>query len=95
MTGNLFDGVTIDKMLDNGRLLAQMDRVKQLMESRGWMTLQEIAAEVNAPEASVSARLRDLRKQRHGGFIVERRRRGEPSRGLFEYRIAGGGWPFA
>lgn len=37
-----------------------------------------------APEASASARLRDLRR---AGLTVERRRRGDPKAGLWEYRV--------
>ena len=36
------------------------------------------------PEASISARLRDFRKH---GLSVERRRRGDPRAGLWEYRV--------
>jgi hypothetical protein len=49
-----------------------------------WYTLQEISLAVKAPEASVSARLRDLRKPPFN-LIVERRRR---SAGTHEYRVA-------
>jgi hypothetical protein len=52
-----------------------------------WRTLAEISAVIRCPEASVSARLRDLRKNKFGGYLVERRRRGAERRGLFEYRV--------
>ena len=39
------------------------------------------------PQASISARLRDLRKPRNGGYVIERRRRGEAAKGIFEYRM--------
>ena len=31
--------------------------------------------------------LRHMRKQRFGGYLVEKRRRGEPKDGLWEYRL--------
>jgi hypothetical protein len=38
-------------------------------------------------EAGVSARLRDFRKSDFGGHVVNRRRRGECSLGVFEYQL--------
>ena len=49
-----------------------------------WRTLKEIAAATGAPEASVSARLRDLRNERFGGYAVEREYIGD---GLWRYRV--------
>jgi hypothetical protein len=40
-----------------------------------WMTLEELARKTQFPEASISARLRHLRKERHGGYHVEKRRK--------------------
>lgn len=82
-----FDGATFDPVHDSSRLGAQLAAVRQLMGDGLWRTLSEIAAALNAPEASVSARLRDLRKPRFGGFTVIRRRRGEAARGLHEYMV--------
>jgi hypothetical protein len=36
-------------------------------------TLTYLATRIGAPEASVSARLRDLRKPRFGAYIIERK----------------------
>ena len=80
----LFDGRTIDPDRDNGRLFAQLTRVRDLMSDGRWRTLPEIAGAVGDPPQSVSARLRDLRKPRWGSLTVERRHK---SRGLFEYRM--------
>ena len=82
-----FDGETYDRTLDQPRLGRQVLAVLALMQDGHWRTLREIADAVEAPEASVSARLRDLRKARFGRYVVDRRRRGEPSRGLWEYRL--------
>lgn len=51
-----------------------------------WFTLDEIQKSVGGTTASVSARLRDLRKKKFGGWDVQRRHRGDPKRGLYEYR---------
>lgn len=83
---SLFDGPTFEPAKDGERLSAQMERVRSAMLGGAWRSLEELAALTGAPQASVSARLRDLRKARFGALTVERRRRGP---GLFEYRIAG------
>lgn len=83
-----FDGATYEPEHDKARLTSQLERVKALMLDGQWRTLAEIQDSVGGTEASVSARLRDLRKSRFGGFAVDRRRRGMPSTGLFEYRVS-------
>ena len=45
----------------------------------------EIATRINAPESSVSARIRDLRKAKHGGYLIERQ---YVERGLNKYKMA-------
>lgn len=82
-----FDGAAYDPALDQKRLSRQIYRVKALMDDGAWRTLGEINTATNAPEASASACLRDFRKKRWGRNIVEKRRRGEPSNGLWEYRL--------
>ena len=82
-----FDGPTFSPQYDVERLTSQLAKVFTLMRDGHWRTLGEIADSVGGSEAGVSARLRDFRKERFGGHSVERRRRGEPSDGLFEYRL--------
>lgn len=82
-----FQGSTYKQELDEARLGAQLKRVLELMSDEVWRTLREISDAVEAPEASVSSRLRDLRKPQFGGHKVESRRRGEAQRGLWEYRL--------
>lgn len=68
-----FDGITYDHARDSARLGDQMAAVFDLMKDSQWRTLQQISIAVMAPESSVSARLRDLRKPRFGCHRVERR----------------------
>lgn len=42
-------------------------------EREVWLTLGELARKTDFPEASISAQLRHLRKQEHGGYRVEKR----------------------
>lgn len=79
-----FGGVTYEAGKDRERLTRLLDRVRELMIDRQWRTLETIASKTGGSEASVSARLRDLRKPDHGGYQVDRRR---VAGGLFEYRV--------
>jgi len=82
-----FNGSDYNPALDNNRLSNQIGRIFTCMISGEYRTLSEIAEITNDHEASISAQLRHLRKPRFGGYIVEKRRRGVPSSGLFEYRL--------
>lgn len=82
-----FDGATYSPSLDLSRLESQLERVRELMLDSKWRTLDEIHRIVGGSEAGISARLRDLRKPRFGSYQVNRRRRGDATAGLFEYRL--------
>jgi hypothetical protein len=82
-----FNGSDYQPQLDFNRLNGQMNRIRNLMLDGQWRTLSEIQAITGDPAASVSAQLRHLRKPRFGSHLVTKRRRGEPSIGLFEYRV--------
>ena len=81
-----FDGDTYDHDVDGKRLGKQMRLVGSFMGTGKWWTLQEISLATGYPEASISARLRDLRKPRFGEHTVERRRCAEGA-GTWEYRV--------
>jgi len=80
------DGETFHRPRDLSRLNAQARDVFHYMMHGEWRTLADISANTGHPEASVSARLRDLRKPALGGFTVERR---YIARGLYQYRVIG------
>lgn len=99
MTGSLFDGipaappvegvaVTFDgpdlTPADNARLGAQLERVREVIEGGRWWAPEELEAATGYRWASISARLRDFRKVKFGGRVVERERRGG---GQFAYRL--------
>lgn len=79
-----FDGETYSHSLDGKRLGKQLAIVGNLMIDGQWRTLKDIADITEFPEASISARLRDYRKPRFGGMIVDRMR---IEGGLFAYRV--------
>jgi len=89
----LFDGQTYVDKLDGPRLRHQLDRVREYMLAifPHWKSLTDISRELAKlyektifPEASISARLRDLRKPKFGGYTVDRKRR---SAGTWEYLV--------
>lgn len=83
-------GVTYDPETDGERLGAQMIRVLDCMLDGRWRTLREIAAITDDPEASISARLRDVRKIWGDGAMESRRRASvDARRGVWEYRVNG------
>ena len=79
-----FDGITYSEVLDGPRLTSQLFRTKKLMADGKWRSLPAIAKVVGGSESAISARLRDLRKARWGGFNVECVRL---TGGTFMYRI--------
>lgn len=85
----MFNGPEYKKEKDFSRLITQHERVKGAMLNHNWLTISQISEMTGDPPASVSAQIRHLRKDRFGGWIIERRARGDRSHGLFEYRIAG------
>ena len=79
-----FDGADYLPWRDDERLTAQLQRVWRAMSDGRWHTLSALAMSTGDPEASVSAQLRHLRKDRFGGHTVEKQYQGD---GLFEYRL--------
>lgn len=74
-------GETFDSERDGKRLGDQCRKVFDAMKDGQWRTLAELSELTGAPEASASARLRDLRRY---GFKVERE---YVERGLWRYRV--------
>lgn len=79
-----FDGATYVPRRDYERLSGQLKAVFDLMKDGKFRTLSEISQTVEGSEAALSARLRDLRKEKYGGhqMISE-----YVSRGLYRYRV--------
>lgn len=75
---------------DYERLTKQIDRVHAVLALGQWMTVEQIKIRirdwfsVTDPENSISAQCRNLRKQKFGGYQIERRRVGN----VYEYRKA-------
>ena len=79
-----FDGSDYTPEKDDERLDKQIDRVKKACRSGVPMTLAAIAKETGDPEASISAQLRHLRKEKHGSHSVDKI---HVSHGLYLYKV--------
>ena len=83
-----FDGETYSPAQDGPRLSGQLARVQAAMSQGGWWTLAELSAAAGGAEASVSARLRDLRKARNGSWVIERKRATDLGPGVWLYQMS-------
>jgi hypothetical protein len=79
-----FDGSDYVPERDHDRLARQLKEIYAVMMRGQWRTLRELEELTGHPQASISARLRDFRKKRFGGYTVEKHYRGF---GVFEYRV--------
>ena len=85
-----FFGSTYDPDLDAERLTTLRARVHHLMLDGQWRTRPEIAQALGVSVAAdIGRRIRELEAPAHGGWNVEKRRKGEEKRGVWEYRING------
>lgn len=82
-----FNGPEYVPAFDYSRLRGQQLAIWNFMKDGSWHTLSEIEDETGFPQASISAQLRHLRKPRFNSHIVDKRRRGDQTKGLFEYRV--------
>lgn len=85
-----FDGETYEPSTDKARLTGQLKAVYNVMSDGEWRSLIQISQlagmKLNkyVPDSSASARLRDLRKDKFGGYEIERKSMGN---GIFHYRM--------
>lgn len=79
-----FDGATYRRDRDLARLTGQLRRVADALSDGRWWTLAALSSETRDPEASISARIRDLRKGKFGGWTVVAENLGA---GLWRYRL--------
>ena len=80
----IFDGSDYVHERDSKRLGTQLEQIRDFMEGREYLTLQEISDATGHPHASVSAQLRNLRKQRFGGRTIDKK---HISNGLYSYKL--------
>lgn len=74
---------------EEGRLKKQHETIRDILFGGQWLTLKELSQMTGYPEASISAQLRHLRKERFGAFIIEKRRVDGLASGLWEYHLSG------
>lgn len=81
-----YAGSTLDQA-DLPRIEFLVERVRKQLLRGEWLTLAYLSAVCKGSEASVSARIRDLRKEQWGGYFVEKKRL---ESGIWLYRIPKG-----
>jgi hypothetical protein len=92
LTEAKFDGVTYDRERDHQRWSGILLAVWEVWGKTGrWMNREEVVIRVRASGVdcaieSVGASMRDLRKEKRGGYIVERREHPNGGPG-FQYRV--------
>jgi len=79
-------GPEYKKELDEERLKRAIDKVRKYW-LEGWGTLRECEVATGVPQASASSLFRQLGYEENGGYLREKRRIGDPSRGVYEYRL--------
>ena len=79
-----FDGDDYQTERDKPRLTDQLQNIKLHMENKGFVRVSDIARKFGYPEPSVSAQIRNLRKERFGSRTVTRRYRGN---GIYEFKL--------
>ena len=68
----VFDGADYIHEQDGKRLAKNHFKLKELMQDKKFRTLSEISEITHIPEASVSAGLRDFRKERFGRHTLNK-----------------------
>jgi hypothetical protein len=82
-----FGGESYDPQRDFYRLHGQLRRVYEVMKDGQWHSVNELVASAGGTAASITARVRDLRKQKFGARLVERK---HVKAGFFLYRLVRG-----
>lgn len=87
--GSQFPGPAVDIEFDEARLTGLQLAVFNLMKDAKWRTHSEIKAAIGrGSENGIAAMLRNLRSPKRGRHAVNKRRRGDPTKGLYEYSLA-------
>jgi len=66
------DGSTFNEARDGDRLRRQLDIIQDAMQDGNGHTLADLAKLAECSTASASARVRDLRKAKHGSHSITR-----------------------
>lgn len=79
-----FNGADYQPARDSERLTAQFKSIFSLMKDGKWRSLALIEDNVKQPQASISAQLRHMRKEKFGSHTVNKR---YIKNGLYEYQL--------
>ena len=82
-----FDGDAYNRKKDKNRLTGQLLDIVNVMKDGRWRTVEEIAQKTGHKETSISAQLRNLRKEKFGSNEVDKQRRGGETSAEWEFRL--------
>lgn len=83
-----FPGKDIDIEFDEERLRGLQSAVYIVMKDGKYRTFSEIKSETKkGSETGIAATLRGFRHKSRGAHIVNKRRRGDPKKGVWEYQL--------
>lgn len=80
-------GATFQESLDGERVRTQMQVIRDFMLSHDFVTLSEIEHCLKYPSASISAQLRHLKKDKFGGYELEKKRLSINNAGTWLYKL--------
>ena len=83
----MFNGNTYERSVDYHRLSSQIKIIREIMIDGKWRTLFELRELTGFSESSISAQLRNLRKEKFGMYTVNRKVVGEREHGLYAYQV--------
>lgn len=85
---NPINSPPLEPKYDAVRLNGQMKDIFNIMKYGAWRTLGELKDQLGrGTETGISAAVRSFRKDKYGSHTVNRRRRGDPKSGLWEYQL--------
>lgn len=83
-----FTGPDLEEQFDNERLVGLQRAVFVCMRDGKWRTFRQIRFEIGrGSENGIAAMLRGLRRKDRGSHTVKKKRLGDPTDGLWSYRL--------
>jgi len=80
----VFHGDDYQKPRDHTRLKNQLETILDLLKKGSWYSLPQLSEMTGYMTSSISAQIRNARKERNGGYTIEKK---YIENGLYLYRL--------